>query len=757
MLSPKRVKSGLKKARNRAATGIKVTSHIIGDVTRASRFQIVLVGLSATVLMTVLYVIAPPILTRLDLKVYDMLLPLRASTAPSPVPVIIDIDEKTMEEYGQFPWPRYLVADLVRMLTRYQVASVGFDIMFAENDNSSPEEMRSYLKRDKNFDVTFGGLPENFYDYDKLLGEALGESPAVLGAYARYDDHSKEESGDASPGVNIIEIAAPEVKSSYKRFLNGADGVLFPLPELRARAPVALINVAPDADGIVRRVPILIMAKDRLYPSLALRSLMVGLGVRNITMRYGEDGMESIKIGSYNISVSPDGTMHVPFIGPSHTYEYISAADVLSARVDPGQLAGRVAFVGTSAAGLMDIRAMPFDSVYPGVEIHAAVLDAMIAGNEITIPIFTPGLQVLGIVIAAIICTVVFGFAKPRIYISTAVALVAILVFLSRRYFARGIFISPLYIIMTIAIIGAILTFLRFWQEEKQKTVLRNAFSKYVSPEIVKRITKLRGDLFAGEERELSIIFTDIRGFTSISEKLSPIQMVSLLNRYFTPMTAVVLEREGTLDKFIGDALMAFWNAPLDVPGHPALAVGSAVAMQEKLSAMNEEFEEEYGVTIRIGAGIHTGPAYVGNMGSADRVNYTLIGDSVNLASRLEGLCPKYGVKVVVSENTMAACGNEFSWQFIDTISVKGKTQPVSIYTPMSHEDELARIDELARWKTASELYIAGDFGACETAFASLYSDFPDNKLYSIYNERATQLRETPPENWDGVWVFTSK
>jgi adenylate cyclase len=298
---------------------------------------------------------------------------------------------------------------------------------------------------------------------------------------------------------------------------------------------------------------------------------------------------------------------------------------------------------------------------------------------------------------------------------------------------------------------------LRFWQEEKQKLVLRNAFSRYVSPEIVKRITKLRGNLFAGEERELSILFTDIRGFTTLSEKLSPPQVVSLLNRYFTPMTALVRAHSGTMDKFIGDALMAFWNAPLDVPGHAGLAVESALAMQEKLLALNEDLFREFGVHIRMGAGVHTGPAYVGNMGSAELVNYTLIGDNVNLASRLEGLCPQYGVGVVISGETRAGCEDLFAFQYLDTIRVKGKSQPVSVYAPLRREDEAARREELLFWQDACELYRSGDFARAADAFTGLCKQFPDVKLYAVHAERVRSLLRNPPPDWNGIWTAINK
>jgi adenylate cyclase len=457
------------------------------------------------------------------------------------------------------------------------------------------------------------------------------------------------------------------------------------------------------------------------------------------------------------VPVDARGALHIPFIGPSGSYPYISAADALRKKAPPEALRGKIAFVGTSAPGLLDIRATPFDPVYPGVEIHAAVVDAILTGNAVSVPPWTPAAQILGILVSGLIAAPAFGFARPRIYLPAAGALIAAAVLLSRHFFAGGLFISPLYIVITVAGMGASLVFLRFLQEERQKLILRNAFSRYVSPEIVKRITKLRGDLFAGEERELSILFTDIRGFTTLSETLSPRQIVLLLNRYFTPMTALVREQSGTMDKFIGDALMAFWNAPLDVPEHPARAVSTALAMQEKLLSLNGELQAEFGAGIRIGAGVHTGPAYVGNMGSAELVNYTLIGDNVNLASRLEGLCPQYGADVVVSGETMRGCGEAFAFRHLDTLRVKGKTRPVTVHQPLRREAAEARGAELAAWEEARRRYADGDFAGADRLLASLCGEFPETRLYAVFAERVARLLARPPDSWDGVWTLTSK
>jgi adenylate cyclase len=256
----------------------------------------------------------------------------------------------------------------------------------------------------------------------------------------------------------------------------------------------------------------------------------------------------------------------------------------------------------------------------------------------------------------------------------------------------------------------------------------------------------------AGEERELSVMFTDIRGFTSLSETLRPQEVVTLLNRYFTPMTTLVREHSGTLDKFIGDALMAYWNAPLDVPDHTRKAVETALAMQEALPALNERLRAELNLEVHIGVGVHTGRAFVGNMGAMEFVNYTVIGDNVNLASRLEGLCPRYGVGIVVSGDARDACGDAFAFQYLDTIRVKGKTQPVTVYLPLRREEAESRREELAVWEEARQRYTAGDFAEADTRLAALCAEFPETKLYAIFADRVYHLLKAPPSFWNGIW-----
>lgn len=714
----------------------------------------ILAGLCSGFAVLALYVAQPSILQRADLKIYDLLLPLRRQTAPTQAAVIIDIDEASLARYGQWPWPRYLLADLVAKLASSGVAAVGMDILFAEPDRTSPDRIREMLLRDKGLHLRIEGLAPRQADYDGAFAASVGAAPVVLGAFARY---GAEALAGPMPRPPALIARGSKDAPPFDSLIPKASSAVLPLPQLLAVAPVGFINVAPDADGLVRQLPLLVRLGDDVYPSLALQSLMTALGADALRLDSGPDGLHALETGGLRIPVSREGTMMVPFQGGRKTYRYISASQVLEGKISADDVGGRIAFVGTSAPGLADIRATPFDRIMPGVEVHAAAVDSMVSGNFVVQPPWTAGAQALAIVFAAIAATLAFGFCGARVYMPVSIAMLGAGFIASRHLFLDGLFVSPLYVWLTTLLCGGLLISVRFWNEERQKIVLRRTFSRYVSPEVVKKITRTQGDLLAGENRELSILFTDIRGFTTLSESLSPQEVVSLLNSYFTPMTAIVRSHQGTLDKFIGDALMAFWNAPLDVPHHAMLAVDAALAMQERIESLNEDIRQSFGLRLVMGAGVHTGLAYVGNMGSNDLVNYTLIGDSVNLASRLEGLCKCYGVPLVISEETRAQCGDAFDYVRLDELKVKGRVTSVNVYWPMRKNSNNSLLAALPDWEKARALYADGAFGSAAEKFAALAAAHPQISLFGIYHERALALENKPPPDWNGIWVMEGK
>lgn len=735
-------------------------------------------GLFAVAGMAGVYVAQPALLRQLDNKMYDGFLTAGPRGEPSPVPVIVDIDERSLAACGQWPWPRYQLARLLERLADAGAASVALDILLAEEDRSSPVRLREAMRRDFGLDVEFARVPPELEDNDVLLARVLEETPAVVGSFMRFGGQAADASpahgnplagngqrtaraapppDERVPGLGLAEQIPPGSPSPLRDILT-AQGALWPLPLFVGAAPVGAINVAPDEDGLIRSVPLLFRLGDAVYANLSLRALMRGMDVDTLVLVSGPDGLERIRVGGFSFPVSPSGAMQVPFRGPRGVYPYFSAVDVLEGRVSEDDIQGRIVFVGTSAAGLQDIRATPFDAVYPGVEAHAAVVDAVLSDRHLVAPPWTPGAQVLAVLLVGTLAVLGFSFTRPAVSLPAGLALAGCVLAASARLFRAGLFLSPVYAILTVGVAALAVLAVRFWGEERQKRVLRQAFSRYVAPEVVARIAERGVDVFAGEEREVTLLFTDVRGFTSLSETLRPEQVVALLNRYFTPMTACIRSSGGTLDKFMGDAIMAFWNAPLDVTGHPERAVRAALRMRTTLAELQPALRAEFGVSLAVGTGLHTGPVYVGNMGSEELLDYTCIGDTVNLASRLESLSGRYGVDIVCSGQTARDWPPDLIFRRLDTIRVKGRSLPVDIGTVLAAGEARARREELEQSEEALDLYRRGAFGGARALFEGLAARHPENgRLYALYGERCRTLAACPPRAWDGIWTFDSK
>ncbi len=635
---------------------------------------------------------------------------------------------------------------------------MALDILLAEVDRTSPVALHDQLEHDFGIDIVFQGLPTEIKDNDAIFSHVLRQNPVVIGSYFRFDEQLDSSiSSSLLQGPSIAEIGTPKAVPAITH-LPSATSVSMPLTSFSEVSSVAFFNISADSDGLIRRVPLLLSYDGTIHASLALRVLMVSMGEKTLVLHTNEDGLQSIRLGSHLIPLASDGTLPILFRGGGGTYPYFSAEDILEGPVQPELLKNRIAFIGTSATGLRDIVATLFDDHYPGFEAHAAVVDAILSRRFMTLSSWSPGIQAITIVLTGLFCILTIGRIHAFVFIPLTGGIAWGFWYVGLIFFRHGFLISPLYSLITIGSEAMILVSLKFWQEEHQKRNIHRAFSRYVAPEVVNRIVDSgRADIaMAGENRTISILFSDIRDFTSISERLSPDQVVNLLNRYFKPMTSIVRKNQGTLDKFIGDALMAFWNAPLDVPDHASCSIRTALEMHKALHELNKEFQQEHGFHLSIGMGIHTGKAFIGNMGTDELLSYTAIGDNINLASRLEGLCPVYGVTAVVSGETRIQCDSDYFWQRLDRVRVKGKVQPVEIFTPLEWKEAETRRQELDTHVHALSDYDAGRFKEALTCFSSL-SAFSSHQLYKLYIKRCTDLITSPPETWNGVWTFSSK
>ena len=722
-------------------------------------------GLAISFLMVFLFISQPRFLNLLELKIYDHYLASYHKPPATEVPVIIDLDEKSLSELGQWPWPRYRVALLFKYLQAYGALAVVSDIIFVEPDRTSPVAIKQDVKRELKIDVEFQGMPDSLMDYDELLAYNLKTGPFVLG----IDFISRSAIGAAGissrPPCDLppakVAILSPPGSLTPQQALFSSEEMICPAPALaKAQPRVGFITIAPDADSVYRRVPLLYSWKDKIYPSLALAALIQATGEENMVLKLSPLGVEAVKFNGIIIPTDKRAQMLINYRGKSRTFQYISASDILNRKLPQDALKGRIAFIGTSAAGLKDIRPIPLDPSYPGVEAHATIVDNILSQQFLSIPDWAKGLEFAGMVAAGLVTTLLLMWARASWLVLPLIGLACAMWYGSvLLYEKQHFFLSPMYSYITLALTFFTLTVIKYWREEHAKKFIHGAFAHYLAPSVISQIMDDPEALsLDGQEKDITIQFSDVRSFTSLSEKLTPTQVTNLLHDYLTPMTRIITENEGTLDKFIGDAVMAFWNAPLDVECHQEKSLIAALEQQKELEKLNEFFIEKYGFTIAVGIGIHSGPVRVGNMGSADLFDYTLIGDNVNLASRLEGLTKYYGQKLVVSQTIKDACGDKYHFRILDSVRVKGKEEPVTIYTAYTLEEAKTREKELEMYEEAHALYINMQFEEARERFAEIRETGVEEKLCDMYINRCTLLLEAPPgQGWDGVFTHKTK
>ena len=721
-------------------------------------------GLVITALTAGMYIFKPPYLSLLEYKLYDAFFQKVYSKNKTDSVAIVDIDEYSLEKFGQWPWPRYRVALLLQKINLAGALSVGTDILFAEPDATSPVVLQKALKRDLQIDIQFSGMPEGLLDNDRLFGNVLQKGPYVLGYSFLFDKNDSKTKTLLPPRLNAVEIKGPGAKPAY-HYLFKAASLIPPMPVfLQSVSHTGFMNTITDRDGVLRRTPLFISFQQKIYPQLSLATLLSAFKdkIPDPVIKVTRGGIESIKVGKTVIPLQRNGAMLLNYRGPSHTFPYISAGKILEDKVAQKELQGKIIFIGTSAAGLKDNRVSPLDQVFPGVEVHATIVDNILSNDFIHRPDWTPGLELACILLWGLITTMLIGGAS-------AVLTLPVTFMLGFGAWQGGlwtldklnIWVSPFFPLMVLVLNFSILNMLKFWFSERKKKFFRSAFSKYVSKAVVDQLAENPEKLsLEGEEKDISIMFSDIRGFTTLSERLSPSQVTLLLHDYFTPVTQIIIKNHGTHDKFIGDAVMCFWNAPVDVDHHEQFAIKAALEMLDSLPALNKDFKEKFGIHLAVGIGLHSGQCRVGNMGSDDIFDYTIIGDNVNLASRLEGLTKFYGVQLIVSESMLKDRTDDILIQELDLVRVKGKDKPVRIYTIYSslkgNVDQ--RQEEIHKYTKGLNLYKDKMFVDGEQCFSELEANYTDQKLYSIYRERCAAFIKNPPDkSWDGVFTHTSK
>lgn len=713
-------------------------------------------------------------INRLDAIAYDALIGLARPQAPDNRVVIVDIDEKSLAEIGRWPWGRDRLATLLdKLFDRYGVALVGFDVLFAEPDDSSG--LRSLdslaageLRDNAAFHKALRELRPRL-DHDARFAEALKGRPVVLSAYMA------SQSADANSGVlppPILPAGTFQGRTTAVFHFTSFGGNL-PQFQLYAAA-TGHINPLFDADRVCRRVPMLVEYGDQYYEALSLAMVRTLLGFPKVVPVYPDDSffatrryssLEELELptreGTLRVPVDENAAALIPYRGPQGSFTYLSAADILAERVGHDQIRGAVVLVGTTAPGLMDLRATPVGAAYPGVEIHANLIVGMLDGKLKHQPGYVVGANALLLAFSGFIMIFLLPRLSPTRASLVALAILLLLIAINVAFWALADLVVPLASgLLMVALLYAIDMSWGYFVESKTKRQFADLFGQYVPPELVDEMAKdPESYSMDGRKTELTVFFSDIRGFTSISESMPADQLAALMNEYLGAMTAVIRRYRGTLDKYMGDAIMAFWGAPVEDAQQARHAVLSAMDMQAELVRLNPKLAAKGWPEIKVGMGINTGPMIVGDMGSQVRKAYTVVGDAVNLASRLEGITKQYGVGIIVGERTRELLGKEVVFRELDRVRVKGKEEPVAIFEPIGLEGQIGkdRQDELRLWSQALRAYRAQDWDQAELALLNLGRLAPQ-PLYEAYGERIARCRKAPPgDGWDGVWIFDSK
>ncbi|MGB5439170.1 MAG: adenylate/guanylate cyclase domain-containing protein [Gammaproteobacteria bacterium] len=712
------------------------------------------------VLLTLLSVLVKtaevPVLSDLDRRLewlaYDLRvrLMLPDEVTPDPRIVIVDIDEKSLLQLGRWPWSRATIADLVDRVFEAGAAVLAMDVMFAE-----PE-------KDGMGDTYPGNVPlaEPLGRADQRFASSIAGRNVVLGY--TIADASSVPKGKLPPPLLMDEWLVQNLA------LIDIDSYIANLDALQQMARGGgFFSIMPDDDGIIRSAPLLARRDGQLYGSLALETARLYLDAEQILLIPKPIGdymvVEAISLdGLTDIPTDGFGYVLIPYRGKSGSYPYISSADVLNGDIPEGFFENRIVLFGTTAVGLYDMRSTPVESVYPGVEVHANVIAGLLDGQFPNEPAWALGANVALLATIGLLSILIVPFIKPVAII--VISLLALALVTGSNLWAwaeHGLVLALVAPLMLIILIGMADLAYGFLTEARGRRQLKAVFGQYVPPEIVDEMNRNPDGDFGleGESRELSVLFCDIRSFTTISESLAADELKQLLNYFFTPMTRIIFERRGTIDKYVGDMIMAFWGAPVHDPQHHQHAVLGALEMLEKLVEMRPELEARGWPKIEIGIGINSGMMNVGDMGSEYRRAYTVIGDAVNLGSRLEGLTKFYGVRLIVSESTRAGLDG-IVLRCLDRVKVKGKNEPVTIYEPLGTVDSISseQLTEAEDSDRALAFYFKGNWDAAEEAFGAMQQKFPERKFYSLYLERIKHLREQGvAAGWAGVFEHTSK
>ncbi len=720
----------------------------------------------AFMLLHITHVLQFGFIDKLEQFSYDARLNLLMPNTVDKRIVIVDIDEKSLKEQGQWPWNRAKLAVLVNQLfATYQINTLGFDVVFAEKDESSGLKnlewmQKNVLQNDAQFTRAMEDIRPTL-DYDNVFANSLKNRKIVLGYYFLLNGDTQKVGQLPAPVFTAESFgSAPIVFTEAAGFGANLDVLQ------QNSASGGHFTFQPEVDGITRKIPVLIKHAGNYYDSLAVAVARVYLQVplqAKIEENSASDsyaGLESFSLGKSTIPVDDEVATLIPYRGRQGSFIYVSATDVLNNKVHLATLKDKIVLVGTTAAGLLDLRATPVQGAYPGVEIHANLIAGILDNNIKARPAYTLGAEFLMILLAGLLLTFCLPVLNPlKATLLTLEILVVVLAIIASAWLYANLVLPVATLLLMIGLIYFANMSYGFFVESRGKRQLAGIFGQYVPPELVAEMAENPEKIsLVGESREMTVLFSDIRGFTTISEGLDPKQLTQLMGEFLTPLTHVIHHNRGTIDKYMGDAIMAFWGAPLRDNNHAVHALEAAMQMQASIGKINEKFATKGWPAIQIGVGLNTGSMVVGNMGSSFRMAYTAMGDAVNLGSRVEGLTKFYGVDIIATEFVKAQTPQTI-YRELDLVRVKGKDNAVRIYEPLGNVEQVSEaiVDELNCYHEALNLYRKKEFKLAEKLFKKCQK-IGNHPIYAIYIERIQQLKKIKlSANWNGVHTFESK
>jgi len=709
---------------------------------------IFLAGLALTVACVILYIYEPPLISTLANASQDMLIRQNLEHSKSGRIAIIDIDEASLREFGQWPWPRFLLADLTRALHEYGAKIVVFDVIFAEPDRTSPRHIEELMHRHFKLDLGLSAAAGTNADFDRLFADALQSGPVVLGCYL-HPSVQRVPSNNTRPSddtifKNVFYLQGPAAyRDRLNAYLLHGDHITLSIPELRAAAGHdGFINATADNDGIIRSSPLVwALGPDRFYPSLALEALRLDAGLTQIGIHFDVAGIVALQLGPRRLSTDPAGRLAINYrrLEPVpensqlfRSFPTVSARTVIRRELPVEAFSNRIVFVGTSAAGLRDIRATPLTPDFSGVEIQATVVDNILAGDPLTHSGWIRYLLEIGVILLMglfLSWCIDHGRAwlSFLLMILAALAIVKISLLLLENF---HFIYPPAPLIIYLLIIYSVLTMLKFWQAEIQKKWVRNLFGTMVSPAVLQYLEKNPDRVsLRGSKAEATMLFSDIAGFTAITESLPPEQLTRLLAEYLNPMTQIIMERRGYVDKFAGDLVMAVWGIPFAVPDHALQACLAALEQQDALDRLRPIFKSTFNIEISVRIGLNSGLVTAGNMGSDRRMQYTVVGEAVNLAARFETLNKEYGSRILIGEETRRQAGPEIETRLLDQVVPKGSTHAVRIYELLGRKNATdERLIQTARlYEAAFDAFLLQDFQQAERHLSAALKISPED------------------------------